>query len=105
MKRFPSKCKGFQWDEGNSNKNWYLHQVSDGECEEIFFNVPLIVLSDKGHSKNEERYFALGRTEKNRWLFAAFTLRDDLIRVISAREMTRSEERKYAEEIKRNTDV
>ena len=33
-------CTGFDWDEGNSSKNWSLHRVSDAECEEIFFNQP-----------------------------------------------------------------
>jgi uncharacterized protein len=105
VKTILSKCKGFQWDDGNSNKNWYLHQVTDSECEEIFFNLPLIVLSDSKHSKQEKRFFALSRTEVNRWLFIVFTVRDDLIRVISTREMTKSEGKKYAEEIKRNSEL
>lgn len=98
-------CEGFEWDEGNSAKNWHLHAVTDGECEDVFFNLPLIIASDKGHSKDEPRFFALGRTDADRRLFIAFTVRNKLIRVISAREMTKSEERIYAEKIKRNTDT
>jgi uncharacterized protein len=98
-------CTGFEWDEGNSGKNWDLHGVSDAECEDIFFNQPLIVGSDLQHSKAEVRHYALGRTERDRWLFTAFTIRKKLIRVISARDMTRSEKRKYAEKIKRDTDL
>lgn len=97
--------EGFEWDEGNSNKNWHLHNVTNGECEEVFFNLPLIIASDKSHSDNELRFFALGRTETNRWLFLAFTVRNKLIRVISARDMTKSERRKYYEKIKRDTEV
>ena len=97
-------CKGFEWDDGNSNKNWYLHGVTDGECEDVFFNLPLIVASDKKHSGRENRFFALGRTDANRQLFIAFIVRNDLIRVISARDMTKSEKRKYAEKIKRDSD-
>lgn len=97
-------CKGFEWDDANSNKNWYLHGVTDGECEDVFFNLPLIVASDKKHSDRENRFFALGRTDANRRLFIAFTVRNDLIRVISARDMTKSEKRKYAEKIKRDSD-
>ncbi len=104
MKSKISNCKGFQWDEGNSNKNWYLHSVTDSECEDIFFNLPLIIAVDKKHSEVEQRYFALGKTEKNRWLFIAFTVREELIRVISARNMTESEQRKYAEKLKKDTD-
>jgi hypothetical protein len=100
-----SNCKGFQWDEGNLDKNWYLHQVANGECEEVFFNFPLIVASDTKHSQQEQRYYALGRTDTDRWLFIAFTIRDDLIRVISARDMNQRETRKYGERIKRDTDL
>jgi len=98
-------CEGFEWDDGNSNKNWYLHRVSDGECEEIFFNLPLIAEMDRRREGTEQRYLALGRTDSDRHLFVAFTVRDKLIRVISGRDMTKSEERKYAEKSKRDTDI
>ena len=104
MKEIISNCKGFEWDEGNSNKNWYLHRVTDGECEDVFFNLPLVVAADAKHSNREKRFYALGRTENNRWLFIAFIVREYLIRIVSAREMTRSEQKKYAEKIKRYTD-
>jgi uncharacterized protein len=98
-------CEGFDWDEGNSNKNWHLHEVTDGECEDVFFNLPLIIASDKKHSGNETRVFALGRTDANRWLFIAFTIRNRLIRVISARDVTKREERIYGEKIKRDSST
>ncbi len=88
-------CEGFEWDEGNSDKNWDLHQVSKAECEEVFFNVPLILASDTKHSKTEKRYYALGQTDRGRLLFVAFTTRYNLIRVISARDMNQRETGKY----------
>ena len=105
MKPKLENCEGFEWDEGNSHKNWHLHGVTDGECEDVFFNLPLIIASDKKHSEIEKRFFALGRTDADRWLFIAFTVRDDLIRVISARDMTKSEERVYVEKIKRDSNA
>jgi uncharacterized DUF497 family protein len=105
MKSIVEKCEGFEWDEGNSNKNFYLHGVTDGECEDVFFNLPLIIAADKAHSSDEKRLFALGRTDTNRRLFIAFTVRNKLIRVISARDMTKGENRKYAEKIKKDTDI
>lgn len=36
-------CEGFEWDEGNSKKNWIRHQVTRNECEQVFFNKSLIV--------------------------------------------------------------
>ncbi|MEK7724497.1 MAG: BrnT family toxin [Acidobacteriota bacterium] len=97
--------EGFEWNEGNSNKNWHLHGVTNSECEEVFFNLPLIIAADEKYSDSEDRFFALGRTESNRWLFLAFAVRNRLVRVISAREMTKSERRKYYEKIKRDTEI
>ncbi len=103
MKTAIENCEGFEWDEGNSNKNWHLHAVTDGECEDVFFNLPLLIASDKAHSENEQRFYALGRTDAYRQLFIAFVVRNNLIRVISARDMTKSETRKYVEKIKRDS--
>jgi len=89
------QCTGFEWDEGNAGKNWQAHRVTDGESEEIFFNHALVVQADTRHSAKETRYMALGRTDAGRCLFVAFTLRGRLIRVISARDMTRRELQVY----------
>ena len=86
---------GFQWDKGNLDKNWERHRVSPFECEQVFFNQPLIVKEDSRHSKKESRHYALGITDIERMLFVVFTLRGKLIRVISARDMSRKERRVY----------
>jgi len=105
MPRQLGKWAGFDWDDGSSNKNWHLHRVIDVECEEVFLNVPLIIAPDKGRTVNEERFLALGRTDANRRLYAAFTVRNGFIRVISARDMTKNEERKYEEKVKRDSNL
>ena len=87
---------GFDWDDGNIDKNWISHQVSNAECEEIFFNLPLLLADDTKHSQDEKRYYVLGQTNGRRWLFIAFTVREHKIRVISARDMNRKEESIYA---------
>lgn len=84
-------CTGFDWDKSNQDKNLIKHNVSHYEAEQIFFNNPLIISSDEKHSDNEIRYYALGRTDANRLLFLSFTLRESLIRVISARDMSKKE--------------
>jgi len=89
-------CVGFDWDEGNTHKNWERHQVSPAECEQVFLNHPLVVQYDIKHSKQEKRYFALGHSNLGRPLFIAFTIRKKLIRVISARDMSRSERKVYS---------
>lgn len=90
-KKILENCTGFEWDEGNIIKNWHKHDVSVVECEQIFFNKPLIVKRDTKHSDLENRYFVLGRTDMDRLLFAVFTVRKDKIRIIFARDMTDSE--------------
>ena len=104
MKRLP-KCKGFQWDEGNRDKSWLKHGVSRLEIEQVFFNRPLLVAVDDLHSEKEKRYFALGRTDLERDLFIVFTERRDLIRVISARDMSRKERKVYRDAKEEDTEI
>ena len=89
------KFTGFQWDEGNKNKNLTKHQVEDWECEQVFFNEPLLILDDPKHSLNEKRWTAFGMTDIGRYLVIIFIKRDKLLRVISARDMNRKESRFY----------
>jgi uncharacterized DUF497 family protein len=85
----------FEWDDGNADKNWERHRVSWAECEEVFFNRPLVVAADQLHSETELRFYALGQTDAGRLLFVVYTLRGERIRVISARDMTRREKKGY----------
>jgi len=91
------KFTGFQWDQGNSNKNLLKHHVEDWECEQAFFNEPLLVLDDPKHSLVKKRWAAFGRTDGGRLLVVIFTRRGNLLRVISAREMNRKEKTFYEE--------
>jgi len=90
-----SEFQGFDWDQGNFEKNWIAHQVTSQEAEQVFFNTPLIVADDEKHSRTEKRYFVLGQTDRDRPLFIAFTVRKGRIRVISARDMNKKERKVY----------
>lgn len=100
-----SQVEGFEWDQSNIEKNWEKHRVSYLECEEVFFNQPLLVQEDEIHSKYEPRYYVLGRTNDGRHLFIVFTIRRNRIRVISARNMSRRERRIYREQIEKNSKI
>jgi hypothetical protein len=89
------QCTGFQWDEGNAEKNLVSHGVTQTEAEQVFFNVPLLLAPDREHSQREDRYYGLGVTNTGRPLFVVFTDRGEFIRVISARDMSRRERRAY----------
>lgn len=90
-----AQVTGFQWDAGNQDKSWERHRVSRSECEQVFFNRPFLLSDDQPHSEDEPRFYALGQTDLRRLLFVVFTLRETLLRVISARDMTRRERREY----------
>jgi len=91
-----SSFSGFEWDRGNIDKNLMKHNVENWECEQLFFNKPLLVLEDPKHSLTEKRLAAFGKTDSSRPLVVVFTQRGSLIRVISARDMN-SRERKFYE--------
>lgn len=85
----------FEWDEGNKNKNLIKHSVDNQEIEEAFFNLPVVITPDRGHSKAETRYLVLGQTDGHKKLSIIFTLRKNKIRVISARPMGQKERKFY----------
>ncbi len=97
--------EGFDWDDANLTKNWEKHRVAPWECEQVFFNLPLVVADDPVHSVTEVRYYVLGQTDASRQLFLVFTIRKQKIRVISARDMSSKERRTYEEQVKAKTDV
>ena len=95
-------CQGFQWDKGNSLKSWLKHRVTESEAEQVFFNEPLLLATDEKHSHDESRFRAMGYTDENKSLYIVFTVRNNLIRVISARDMNKKERAIY-EDFKTNT--
>ena len=97
-----SRCVGFDWDDGNLLKNWEKHGVSASECEQVFFNLPLVTSSDVVHSDYEARFYTLGKSDAGKHFFIVFTVRNNLIRIVSARNMN-SKERKAFKYHEKNT--
>ena len=91
------RVSGFQWDQGNARKSADRHGVTQAEVEEVFVNQSFLLGRDTGHSQSEPRFHALGVTQAGRRLHVTFTLREAgaLIRVISARDMSRKERTRY----------
>jgi len=85
----------FMWDQGNKEKNLLKHQLPNNEIEECFFDSNKKMLKDVLHSQQEVRYILLGKNLQNNLLYIAFTIRNNLIRVISARPLNKSERRLY----------
>jgi len=97
MEKIFEQFSGFQWDRGNIDKNLIKHNVKNWECEQVFFNRPLLVLDDSKHSSSEKRWAAFGKTDIERLLVVIFAKRNNLIRIISARDMNKRERKFYDE--------
>lgn len=94
MKALP-KPVCFDWNKGNIDKNWKKHKIHFKEAEEVFLNRPLKIFKDIKHSQKEDRFVALGISDKDRKLYIVFTIRNKKIRIISARNQSRKERSLY----------
>lgn len=92
-----ARLEGFEWDAGNSAKNWLRHEVQQGEAEQALLNTPLVVNITSEHRVTEPRFIALGHTDAGRLLTVVFTNRGTSVRVISAPPMSRKERKVYGE--------
>ena len=94
------RANGFDWDEGNRAK-CEKHGLSVSTIEDLFAR-PLAILPDAAHSQSENRFRAIGRTDKGRAVFIVFTFRrkgdEVLIRPVSARYMHKKEIEAYEKE-------
>ncbi|MBN1263544.1 MAG: BrnT family toxin [Candidatus Pacebacteria bacterium] len=93
LRKLLKEVRGFDWDQGNTDKNFREHGVFAKEGEEVFFNEPSILFEDEKHSKKEKRYGIFGITSQKRKLTIIFTIRNKQIRIISARNMSQKERR------------
>lgn len=89
----------FDWDDGNSAKN-RSHGLEISEIEEVFLSERKLLAVDYKHSQAESRYILLACNRQGRWLYVVFTLRQDKIRVISARYMHQKEVSRYEKALK-----
>ncbi len=95
MIRVLPKVVAFEWDKGNIDKNLKKHNVSHQEAEEIFFDRYIKIFENIKHSQKEKRFTALGANDRNRKLYLSFTIRNQKIRIISARDQSKKERRLY----------
>ncbi len=90
-----AEVEGFEWDDGNTHKNVRGHGVAFREAEELFRTSPTVTLEDERHSITEQRMQLLSQTTTGRYLIAVFTIRNNRIRIISVRDMSRKERERY----------
>jgi uncharacterized DUF497 family protein len=92
-----ASVEGFEWDDGNSDKNWLRHEARQAEAEQALLNKPLVVNVTGKHGGAEPRFIALGQSDAGRLLTVVFTVRGKLVRVISARAMSKRERKRYGQ--------
>jgi uncharacterized protein len=87
----------FEWDESKAVSNIPKHGVSFEEAKTVFDDPLYVDFYDPAHSEDEERYLIVGESDRRRLLIVSYTERGSLIRLISAREVTRNEREVYEE--------
>ena len=88
----------FEWDPGKARINLRKHGVSFPEAGTVFGDDLAITVPDPDHSDDEQRYITIGWSDHRRLLIVSHTDRGDQIRMISARELTKSERKAYEED-------
>lgn len=87
----------FDWDSIKATTNLSKHGVSFSEAKAVFDDPLYVVFYDPDHSDGEHRYIIIGQSQQGRLLMVSYTERNDIIRIISSREVTRAEREAYEE--------
>ncbi len=85
----------FAWDSEKAESNFKKHGVSFDEARTVWNDLFFIDFFDEKHSVAENRFLIVGESEQNRLLIVSYTEIEDIIRIISAREVTSKERRNY----------
>ena len=88
----------FEWDPQKAAKNLRKHDVSFAEAATVFNDELSVTIHDPDHSAEEDRYIIIGWSDRRRLLMVAHTDRQNRVRIISARELTRAERKTYEQE-------
>ncbi|MBG1265009.1 BrnT family toxin [Nostoc sp. WHI] len=85
----------FEWNQNKAASNFSKHRVSFEEAKTVFDDPLYVDFYDPDHSDDEERYLIVGESNQGRLLIVSYTERGNSIRLISAREVTRTEREVY----------
>jgi len=85
----------FEWDSDKATRNVSKHGVSFHDAASVFGDPLSLTFYDPDHSDDEDRYLTFGQTTSGRFVVVSHTDRDDRIRIISARPLTRRERTSY----------
>jgi hypothetical protein len=85
----------FEWNPAKAERNLRKHGISFTEAGTVFGDELSITVPDPDHSDDEDRYITIGWSHRGRLLMIAHTDRGERIRIISTRELTKTERNEY----------
>lgn len=85
----------FEWDEEKAKANLRNHKISFDEAKTVFADINSITIFDPKHSDTEARFIDIGLSAQGRLLVVVYTERADRIRLISCRQATPGEQKRY----------
>lgn len=90
------KISGLIWLHDIVQKIAHKHAVQREEVKQVFAHRPRFRFVEKGHRAGENVYSVSGRTDAGRYLIVFFIhKKDDRALILSARDMTDGERRRY----------
>ena len=89
----------FEWDLNKAKTNIEKHGISFEEATTVFADEQAVLFDDPDHSEDEDRSILLGFSAMAKMLIVCHCLREEgnVIRIISARKATKTEEKQYIE--------
>ncbi len=87
----------FEWDENKNEINKKKHGLSFEMATEVFYDKLAILFDDPDHSIDEDRFLIIGALKFEKICIVSYCYRnnENVIRIISARQATKNEQRFY----------
>lgn len=87
----------YERDEEKAARNLEKHGISFADAATVFDDPLYVDFYDPDHSSDEQRYLVIGMSREGHLVIVSYTETSDVIRLISAREVTSAERKAYEE--------
>lgn len=87
----------FEWDRRKDSTNKRKHGIDFAEASTVFGDPLSITVADPDHGADEERFVIIGMSIRRNLLVVVHTVREERVRLISARPANRHEKNNYEE--------
>jgi uncharacterized protein len=88
-----------EWDGEQAKTNRFKHGIAFLEATSVLDDPYVLILDDPLHSIGEQRFLAVGYSDRNQLLAVIYTERNNDIRIISARPATTQERKSYEQDL------